>query len=67
MKRFMLALVFILLIANVVGCAPNSIPDPVIYYQKDYNTDLCFSFYNGSLSNVPCTEKVEKLLENKRK
>lgn len=54
-----------------IGCTPSSEiaanNSQVLNYSKDYRTGLCFaSMYlgstSGTLSNVPCTPEVEKLI-----
>lgn len=58
-----------LLVLLALGCDVNKTAE--VEYLKDYRTDLCFAqYFNGkgwSVTNVPCTPEVERLITNDKK
>lgn len=58
----------VLLSLLLVGCSltPGELYDRAasVQYMRDSRTNLCFAVNpnNGSMTNVPCTPEVEKLL-----
>ena len=77
MNKTLLAL-FVVIVIGLTGCSTRTSGDVIVYaneikYVKDYRTNLCFAFlasrkaghFNMSgmgMANVPCNDKVEKLL-----
>ncbi len=57
-----------LLVLLALGCDVNKAAE--VEYLKDHRTDLCFAqYFNGkgwSVTNVPCTPEVQRLIVKDR-
>ncbi len=66
MKYLIISIFIVIILLILQGCTQNDPDNPRIYF-KDYAADICYS-WNGvasySITYVPCTEKVLKLIRN---
>ena len=55
-------IITLLLLALCACRSPQEIASHFIY-AKDLRTNICFAFLEQSITSVPCTEEVEKLIK----